>query len=278
VATREVQLFLTRYIRDPAFATGWNGEDRDRLTEELGLSEEDMALIGGLDLADLDRAAVGMRGDRLDKRRGEFLHFLKWLEVYGPVEEFLNGFHSEHCTGSEAQSLELDRFVDYAIRFVAREQLPDFLAELARFCYEYCKVAISDRPDDPSVVAGLDPATVPLTRTIRFAQPNRIVQFSYDCLEIANTAPHQGIPPRRLTRLLICKARDTFKRSQIWRLDDLPQTFHPLASGPRTLAEVAAPVGASQLFAFLDFVRQLLAAGILEIEAGGNRVSSAARK
>jgi hypothetical protein len=265
MATREIQQFLTRYIRDPGFAARWNGDERDALVKELGLSEEDMTLIGGLDLADLDRTGTEMRSDRLYKRKSEFTHFLDWLGVYGPVDVFLNEYHAAYPKGSEAQGIELGRFLDFSIRFVARQQLPDFLAELARFCFEYCRTAVADRASEPDSEEPPDFEVLPLTSPVQFAAPWRVVEFSYDCLEIANTPAQAGaLPPRRTTRLLFLKSRDSFKRSVIWRLEDLPPSIQRLTEGPRMLAEVVAPVGASNLTAFFDHLRLLYEGEVIE--------------
>lgn len=266
MATRELQTFLTRYIRDPAFAQRWIGGERDAIREEINLSEEDLALIDALDLADLDRTGEEMRSDRLDKRRAEFSHFLKWLSLFGPADDLLNAYHAAYATGSEAQGIELKRFLDFSIRFVASNGLPDFLAEMARFCFEYCRVAVMDRPEDREVVEDAEFESLPLTAMIRLARPNRSVVFAYDCYGIALREPDPTcLPEPRPTEILFLKSKADFKRSTIWRTRDLPIGVQGLARDPAMLAEVVAPAGASQLAPLTAYLAELHRTGVLEV-------------
>src|SRR6266567_35310 len=142
MSLREVQYFLTRYVRDPDVRKHWQSGKKDMLITEFGLTKADKELIEQIPTDDLDQTAEGFRRDRLEKRQGEFREFLDHLGLYGPVDEFLSAFDARYTEGWQTQALELSRFRAFGIDFVTSKRLPDYLISILRFCYYYCEIAI----------------------------------------------------------------------------------------------------------------------------------------
>lgn len=258
MSLREIHEFLTIYLRNPAFRERWNSGEKDKLKGELGLSDADMALIEQMPIDDLNRTAEGFRDDRLAKRRSEFSQFLDHLALYGPVDDFLNAFDAAYPQGWEAQPFELDRFLDFGNRFVVEQNLPGYLVSLLRFCYHYCRVAITpaiipeDRIEKPRENA------VEAHHFVQLCKPYRIEDFHYDSLAIAMAGPQPGESPlRQATRLLFIKNQHAFKRSIIWRVDDLPPLIAALIDGPKMLIDLFWPyevaAGPQLMSLLLDF-------------------------
>lgn len=262
---REIQEFLTRYLRNPAFRQRWEGSERHALKAELGLSDDDIALIEQIPMDDLERSAEGFRDDRLSKRRSEFSQFLDHLSLYGPVDEFLNAFDAAYPEGWEAQPLELDRFLSFGTSFVTNNGLPEYLISLLRFCYHYCKIAIAptEIPDDR--IENPRDKGIEVYHNVKLRQPYRVENFLYDALAIAMADPQPGESPvRQPTRLLFIKNQETFKRSIIWRVADLPPFVAALIDGPKALTDLLGPYDVTVYPQLVSLLLDFHDAGVVE--------------
>jgi len=224
MALEQLQLFLTRYLRDADFRERYRGADASALTAELKLSREDLDLIRAIDIKDLDRSAINMRDERRSKRETEFQQFVDHLAVYGPMDAFFEQYDRAHSDGLLTRPQEMDRFLDFATDFILKNGLPEYLVDLLRFCYHYVKVA--DMPCDRSIPILEDRPAKGLRPSFRVAllKPYRIVDFRRDVLFIARQTPSVELAqlPPAPTQVIIQKSWSRAKETHIFYTRELP--------------------------------------------------------
>lgn len=263
MALVDVQNFLTHYLRDPEFREAYRAGQAEAIEEKFGIDGEGRALLHEINLDELDAISVGFRDDRVGKRTSEFEEFLLHLGVYVPPDDFLADFDRAYPGGTETQPVEMDRFLEFAVEFVLRHGLPEYLVSLAYFCYSFCKIAVA-----PVV----EPRNLPAGRPIRpfdsveLRRPYNVCWFRYDVVVIAQSEPSQSlamIDPQG-TELLITKDSRLFKRSQVhhtrdWRL--LP----PLDSGRKTVMELMSGHPVSDFPALASELEEMASRGMIDV-------------
>ncbi len=260
---REVQAFVTYYLRDPEFRESYRHSDKGAVELELGLVDGDVELVREIDLDDLDRIAVGFRDDRVMKRESEFEEFLNHLSVYVPPASFMEAFDRAYPRGPETQSLELDRFLAFAMEYLLGNDLPEYLLHLAYFCYTFCKLSIA-----PSEIAEnqLQGGALRPYHLIQLRRPYHVAKFRYDVVGIAQTQPSQGLataPPEE-TELLIQKDHKLFKRAQIYYTRDLP-LLPELLKGRVMLFDLMSHLPSHQYSDFVDGIEDMSKRGIVDV-------------
>jgi len=266
MALTEIHSFLTRYIRDTAFRSHWKGDMKDELIDELSLSDADLETINQVPLHELDIAADGMQSDRLDKRYSEYLPFLEQLKYFYDPEEFLKQYDAHYPRGREALPVELDQLLSFSTKFVAANNLPDYLVTMARFCHAFTRVAYTPIVKAENKVHIDSMADMEIFHTVRLSEPFAIKEFRYDALAIANDDSGGFTNPLpQYTSLLFQKSRKEFKRSTIWNVSDLPAYVTVLAEGPQSVADLIGIYGCDSYRSIVDSLLMYQREGILEI-------------
>ena len=263
MSLREVQAFVTYYLRDPEFREGYRNGSRDALEAQLRLDNNDIKLVREINLDELDHIAVGFRDDRVAKRQSEYEEFLKHLGAYMDPAAFLAAYDRDYPGGLETQSLELDRFLAFAVEFLSTHRLPDYLISLAYFCYSFCKIAIAPVQKQGGPV---EPGELHPYHSIRLREPYQIAKFRYDVVRIAQSESSSdlaGIPPQP-TELLIQKDHSLFKRAQVYYCSELP-LVGALLSGQRMLFDLVSELPSEDYHGFINHISDLAHRGIIDV-------------
>src|SRR5262245_12652034 len=95
----QVQLFLTKYLRNPEFRHRYRAGEAEALNGELQLEGSDVGLVNSINLDDLDRTAEGLRDERRSKREAEFKEFTNHLSVFASLDRFFEQFDATYPDG-----------------------------------------------------------------------------------------------------------------------------------------------------------------------------------
>ena len=224
---QHVQLFLTKYLRNPEFRRRYRGGDADALRRELNLDDADARLVASINLDDLDRTAQNLREERRSKREAEFKEFTDHLAVFGPMDSFFEQFDASYPDGLLSRPLELDRFLAFATQFVLAHNLPDYLIDILRLCYHYTQVSDLPLERSPSVREGPLPDGLQPFHRLQLRAPFRVCRFRYDVLSLARATPHPalaGVGPFP-AEVLIQKDWSRFKETRIFYTSAFPSAL-----------------------------------------------------
>lgn len=187
MALKDVQLFVTKFLRDSELREAVSRDGIKKLASAHGLDEKEQDTILDMDLPYLDKEAAAIIGERFDKREGEFKEFFQHLSMYGPVEDFFFRYDRAYRTGLMTRPIEIDCLLSFATTFVVQNKLPAYLIDLARFNYYYTKVSITAiEKDNSGIDKGLNDG-LQLYKIVQLNQPYKIVNFRYDVLSIVRS-------------------------------------------------------------------------------------------
>ena len=235
---KEIQSFFTKYLRDAAFRDGFQNIEKSKKLETLELSAKAKKTLGEIDLNSLDGVADGIISERYDKRQGEFTEFINHLSVYYDPISFFRQFDRAFPTGLMTRQLELDRFLSFAIDFVAFYNLPQYLIDLARMGYHYSKIADTPiKPIDRSVAYPAD-ENFQLYYHVHLKEPYQIIRMNYDVLSIARNNPDaNSFYPYSPVSLFMQKDWDKAKTTHIHYANDI-FLLNTLSQGPQAISDV----------------------------------------
>jgi hypothetical protein len=267
MSLQHVQLFLTTYLRNPEFRRRYRAGEADALRRELNLDEDDARLVAGIDLDDLDRAALGMRDERRSKREAEFKEFTDHLAAFGPMDSFFEQFDAAYPDGLLSRPLELDRFLAFAAGFVLRHNLPEYLIDILRLCYHYTQV--SDLPLERSapVREGALPGGLQPFHRLHLRAPYRVCRFRYDVLTLARAAPHPamaGVGPFPV-EVLIQKDWSRFKETRIFYTSSFPPAL--LRNERLSVLDLLATLPTSEYPHALGQLQEFHSRGVIDVLA-----------
>lgn len=263
----QVQLFLTTYLRNPGFRRRYRGGEADALHRELKLDESDVGLVTAIDKDDLDRTADGLRDERRSKREAEFREFTNHLAAFVPLDPFFEQFDAAYPDGLLSRPVEMDRFLSFAAGFVLAGNLPEYLIDILRLCYQYTQV--SDLPLERSAAVVAEPAPNGLQpfHRLRLRKPYRVCVFRYDVLALARATPNQGLSAvcPSPVEILIQKDWNRFKETRILYTSMLPSGL--LGNEPLAVLDLLAGLSTQEYPRAVAHLQELLGRGFVDVLA-----------
>jgi hypothetical protein len=260
-----IQKFLTLYIRDPQFRDAYRNHAA-HVEQQLDLSAQDRQLIQTIQLDHLDRAAVEIRSERMAKRQSEFKEFYDHLAAYVSEEEFNAEFDRENCMGWQSRALELDRFLAFSVDFLLRRGLPDYLMDLLRFCYFYCKIAETPREKVAGAFTGFPENGLRAYHRVHLRRPYRVVSFRYDVLSLVNMAPSRGLAsmPPTPTDVFLQKNWSLAKRVHGYYSNAMP-LLPKLLQGEQSVLDLMAHLPLRDFTSAAEHIGGLYRKGLIDI-------------
>jgi len=261
---KEIQSFLTRYLRDAGFRDDFQKEGKEAQLGKMDLSKKGKEMLDKIDLTSLDGVADGIISERYDKRKGEFTEFIDHLSVFYDPILFFRQFDRAFPSGLTTRALELDRLLSFSMDFVSYHQFPQYLIELARLGYYYSKVA--DTPLKPIERAVEYPAdqNFQFYYHVQLKEPYQIVQAKYDILGIAKAAPNPNASyAYNPVTLFIQKEWGKAKTTRILYANEV-FSLDLLVNGPKAVSELLASSPAQDYAYATDQLLGLYKSGIVE--------------
>ncbi|MFD4558414.1 hypothetical protein ACFWP5_29545 [Streptomyces sp. NPDC058469] len=235
---REVQTFLSTYMRDQDLRRRYRTGESDVLEDGMRLEAEDRRLIGRIEFDKLDERAEGILSERLGRTTAIFTLFLEHLARYADVERVYRDFDRQWKSQWWQRSREIRRFEAFAFEYVVANELPDYLIDLSRLCAQATLVA-----ESPKVWTGVPGASV-TGHTVRgndrveLRGPYEVLDLRHDVVRIMDDPNGYGAVPGPIaTRVLVQRDWQQHKRSRIVRLSDEP-VLRALTEGSGTIQEL----------------------------------------
>ncbi|HEY0066245.1 MAG TPA: hypothetical protein VGB46_02745 [Flavisolibacter sp.] len=267
MALKEVQHFLTQYIRDSRFRETVAGSGIASVAAHYNLNGDDQKLLEEMELSYVAREAEGVLVERLEKREGEFREFFDHLANYTSIEHFFRLYDQAYSKGLMTRPVEMDCFLSFATGFVVENQLPPYLVDLARFNYHYTQISIT--PIENGEAGGLRPdEELRLYHLVQLKSPYRIVNFRYDIpgilrseFDFNNPLYFQEAP----ISLFIQKDWDKPTTTQIHYAGDVP-LLNELTRGETSVNELLACYGVQQYGQVLNMLSSLYQRNIISVK------------
>lgn len=195
----QLQIFVTRYIRDETFRERVKMQPPDMRFKNFEFSKEELNLANMLDLSQLDRISIKIMNERKEKRRADLIEFVSVLQQVGIYDEFCRSFAQANTVGSLSPKVDAQRFHNYAHQYIKEKGLPKVLSDLATYSYQIFIVSQSALQDP------FNDKTFNWDMPLFLKRPFKIKTFSYDLTqiidnpEIKTLEQLQRLPKKRTT-------------------------------------------------------------------------------
>jgi hypothetical protein len=265
MSLREIQVFLTTYLRDQDFRARYRAGDVAELERKIGLSQDDSHLVRQIKLDHLDKIAENVLRERLSRTNAVFGLFLEHLGNYVEIADFYREFDRQFTRGWWQRRAEIRRFEAYAADFVIAAGLSDYLIDLCQFCAHVTTVAETPKVAAPANADLPGLAAVRANYIVALRQPFDVIRLRHDVVRILEDPDDYGARPLPLpTDVLIQRDWRQHKRSRIFTLRNEP-VLRALAAGPVTVFELGALLPEVPYAALLTTVAGLYSDDIVHI-------------
>lgn len=238
MSLRGTQVFLARYLREADFREQCKAKGVAAFQDELDLDDAELALVEGIDLAQLDVSAHTILRERAGRTGAVFGALLDELSRFVDMDAFYAEYDRLYCEGWWQRSFETRRFETFATEFIIRGGLPQYLIDLTRLCSSITRM--SDTPKVKPSGANVDPEglqTVAPTFKAWLREPFERRRYRHDVPSLLEATESTGTPRPRPTSVVIQRDWRQHKRARIFDLADRP-LIAALAEGPATSLEL----------------------------------------
>lgn len=264
MSLREVQVFLTSYLRDQSFRATHRDGELDQLAT-LNLTNHERSLVEQIKLDHLDKVAGNVLSERFDRAISVFGLFFDHLARFTDVDAFYQEFDRQHTRGWWQRRAEIRRLEAFVLDIVAERGLPDYLVDLCRLCSHITVVAESPKSASPKHADLPGITVVRGYHLVALRQPFDVVRFRYDvirALDDPDWSGHTASPTS--TELLIQRDWRQHKRSRILVLSEHP-VLRALTEGPATVFALGARLPELSYSALLYSVAELFSEEVVHL-------------
>lgn len=267
MALKDVQLFITKYLRDFDMRDAVSREGLKKIATDHGLNDEEHDILVEMDLSYLARESSTIREERMEKRVGEFREYFDHLGMFVSAEKYFEEYDAAYRTGLMTRPVELDCTLSFAAMYVVKHQLPPYLIDLARFNYHYTQVSITPIENGEASYRKPD-EELQLYHLIQLKAPYRIIDFRYDILSILGSPFDYNNPlyfEESPITLFIQKEWDKATTTQIFYAGEMP-LLNQLVKGETSVNELLANYPVKEYESVLETVADLRRRNIISVK------------
>jgi hypothetical protein len=213
-----LQTFITRYIREASFRDEYQ-KNKERLYEELKLSDSEKKIINQLNVDLLDQTANLVLKERRDKRIADFEEFCSIMQQCNLFDDFFLDYVNTVTDGPLTPNVEAVRFYEFSKYYIEKNNLPPILNDLLEYSLRVFQVS-SAPIESPNNKAPLD-----WDKKLFIKEPYQIKKFQYDISWALNnpsitSADDLYLTPRTQATFLIQKDYLDPANINVFEIDD----------------------------------------------------------
>lgn len=220
---RDVQVFLSEYIRDSEVRRRCTTGELDAVLATRPLTDEERQLIRTIELDDLTKVAQTVLRERFDRLSSVYALLFDHLAAHLDVSALHRRFDDEHRVGWWQRRKEIRRFEAFICDVIVAERLPPYLIDLCRLCSYITVIAESPKVAGPPH-ADLPQAThVRANYSVTLRRPHATLSLRYDVLQLLDepgSARQVNTPTPR--KVLVQRSWHEHKRCQVFDLGEEP--------------------------------------------------------